>query len=66
MPRAKPNPNTGQKELRTVQLGLRLKPSTKNSLVEAAAADSRTVASLIEVILEGWLEKNHPAPKKRA
>jgi hypothetical protein len=45
-------------EKRTAPVGLRLFPSTKTALEAAAAADSRTTASMAEKILTDWLRAN--------
>jgi hypothetical protein len=44
-----------QRETRTAPLGLRLMPSVREALSQAARDDSRSVASLCEKILTEWL-----------
>lgn len=43
---------------KTPSLGVRLQPETKAALEKAAAADMRSVSSLVEKILVEWLKKN--------
>lgn len=50
-------------ESRSVPVGLRLTPTLKRALDEAAAADSRSVASLVEKVLTDFLKKNGYLPK---
>lgn len=45
-------------ETRSVPVGLRLTPTLKKALDDAAAADSRSVASLVEKLLTDFLKKN--------
>lgn len=45
------------KEIRSVPLGLRIKPSLKQALDKAAADDDRPLASYIEKILTDHLRK---------
>jgi hypothetical protein len=45
------------KEIKTAPLGLRLKPSVKSALEEAAAEDHRPVASYVEKLLTEHLRK---------
>ncbi|TQE93692.1 MAG: hypothetical protein FKY71_18055 [Spiribacter salinus] len=46
-----------KRELRSAPLGLRITPSLKAALEEAAKDDRRSVASMAEMILEEWLYK---------
>lgn len=48
---------TMAEERRTVQLGIRMKPSLKRALEKAAKADSRTLASYIELALTEHLRE---------
>jgi hypothetical protein len=50
-------------ETKSVPVGLRLTPSLKRALDDAAAADSRPVASLVEKILTDFLKKSGYLPK---
>lgn len=43
---------------KTNQMAVRLPPAVKDALVRAAAADTRTMSSLVEKILTDWL-KSH-------
>lgn len=59
--------NDGGWELaRTASIGIRVEPELKAAAEKAAAADRRTVASLIEKLLAEHLEKAGylPAPRK--
>jgi hypothetical protein len=42
---------------RTAAIGIRVEPFIKAAAEKAAAADRRTVASLVEKVLVEWLEK---------
>lgn len=42
---------------RTNPLGVRVEPEIKDALERAAKADDRSVSSLVERILRGWLEE---------
>jgi hypothetical protein len=42
---------------KTPSLGVRVQPETKAALNKAAAADMRSVSSLVEKILVEWLRK---------
>jgi hypothetical protein len=54
-------------ETRTAPVGLRFTPSLKEALLELARADRRTLASYIEIVLEGHVEaKRHEGKKRRA
>jgi len=44
-------------ETRTVQLGIRVKPSLKKALDKAARADNRTIAGYIETVLTEHLRE---------
>ena len=46
----------GGGELRSVPLGLRIKPSLREELDRLAEADRRTLASYIELLLEAHVE----------
>ena len=48
---------------RTAAIGIRVEPNVKAAAEKAAAADRRTLASLMEKILVEWLEKNDHLPK---
>lgn len=48
---------------RTASLGIRVEPELKERLEQAAKADRRTVASLIEKIAEEWLAANGYPPQ---
>ena len=43
---------------RTASIGIRVEPALKDAAERAAAADRRTVASLIEKVLVEWLTAN--------
>lgn len=43
---------------KTPSLGVRVQPETKAALEKAAAADMRSVSSLVEKILVEWLKKH--------
>jgi hypothetical protein len=47
---------SNKRELKSAPLGLRITPTLKEALEKAAKADSRSVASMAEVILTQWLE----------
>jgi hypothetical protein len=47
-----------RRELKSAPLGLRITPTLKEALEKAAKADSRSVASMAEVILTQWLEQH--------
>lgn len=54
---------SNKRELKSAPLGLRITPKLKEALERAAKADSRSVASMAEIILTQWLEeKGHLAP----
>lgn len=54
---------SNKRELKSAPLGLRITPTLKEALEKAANADSRSVASMAEVILTQWLEeKGHLTP----
>ena len=48
---------------RTAAIGIRVEPAIKNAAERAAAADRRTVASLVEKILVEWLQEHGHLPK---
>jgi uncharacterized protein (DUF1778 family) len=43
---------------KTAPLGVRVSPEVKQGLDRAAAADRRSVSSLVEKILAAWLEQH--------
>jgi hypothetical protein len=43
---------------KTAAIGIRVEPAIKEAVERAAAADRRTVASLMEKVLVDWLEAN--------
>jgi len=45
-----------KRELRNAPLGLRITPTLKAALEQAAEDDRRSVASMVEIILVEWLE----------
>lgn len=49
---------SNKRELKSAPLGLRITPSMKAALENAAKADSRSVASMAEIILAQWLEEH--------
>ncbi|MBU2935171.1 MULTISPECIES: hypothetical protein [Pacificibacter] len=56
---------SNKRELKSAPLGLRITPSLKEALEKAAQKDSRSVASMAEVILTQWLEEHgHLTPDK--
>lgn len=52
-------------ETRTAPLGLRVKPSLKAELEKLAGAERRTLASYIELVLEGHVEAKKRDGKRR-
>ena len=54
----------GGGELRSVPLGLRIKPSLRGDLDRLAEADRRTLASYIELVLEAHVEAKKQEGKK--
>ena len=46
-----------KRELRSAPLGLRITPSLKAALENAAKDDRRSVAAMAEIILTQWLEE---------
>jgi hypothetical protein len=44
-------------ETRSVALSLRVRPTVKRALDEAAKGDRRTTSSLCEIVLEHWLKE---------
>ena len=54
----------GGGELRSVPLGLRIKPSLREDLDRLAEADRRTLASYIELVLEAHVEAKKQEGKK--
>lgn len=51
-----------EKELRTAQVNLRLRPSLKAALEQAAEAENRSVNSLIEWIATTYLQEHGHLP----
>lgn len=52
------------KEAKTAQVNLRLQPSLKEAAEKAAEAEHRSLTSLIEVLLTGWLrDKGYLPPR---
>jgi hypothetical protein len=51
-------------ETRTAPVGLRFTPSLKEALMELARADRRTLASYIELVLEGHVESKRLESKR--
>lgn len=51
---------------RTAAIGIRVEPPVKEAAEKAAAADRRTLASLMEKILVEWLEKNGHLPEVKS
>lgn len=49
---------SNKRELKSAPLGLRITPTLKEALEKAAKADSRSVASMAEIILTQWLEQH--------
>ena len=49
---------------RTAAIGIRVEPEVKEAAEKAAAADRRTLASLLEKVLVEWLEANGHLPTK--
>jgi len=54
----------GGGELRSVPLGLRIKPSLREELDRLAEADRRTLASYIELVLEAHVDAKRLGGKK--
>jgi hypothetical protein len=52
-----------EKRLKTAQVNLRLDPALKALADKAAAADQRSLTSLIEKLLTDFLKKNGRLPK---
>jgi hypothetical protein len=46
-----------EQELRTSALGLRITPTLKAALEQAARDDHRSVAGLVEMVLTQWLNQ---------
>ena len=49
--------------VKTEALSFRINPDTKAALERAAKDDDRSVSSLVERILRGWLEERGYLPK---
>ena len=54
-----------EKERRVTPVGIRLPPSLKATLEEIARKERRSLASLVQIILEDWLNK-HKAENGKA
>ena len=54
----------GGGELRSVPLGLRLKPSHREELDRLAEADRRTLASYVEIVLEAHVDAKKQEGRK--
>jgi hypothetical protein len=52
-----------EKRLKTAQVNLRLDPQLKALADKAAAADNRSLTSLVEKLLTDYLKKNGFLPK---
>lgn len=50
---------------RTAAIGVRVEPAIKEAIEQAAAADHRTVASLVEKVLVEWLRAHGHLPKAK-
>jgi len=55
----------GGGELRSVPLGLRIKPSLREELDGLAEMDRRTLASYVEIVLEAHVEAKKKQEGKR-
>jgi hypothetical protein len=53
----KPKIQEAVDETRSVALSLRVRPTVKRALDEAAKGDRRTTSSLCEIVLEHWLKE---------
>jgi predicted HicB family RNase H-like nuclease len=49
--------DTAPREIRTASLSLKVRPSLKNALAEAAQADGRTMAQYAERLLEAAMRQ---------
>lgn len=57
-----------EKERRVTPVGLRLPPSLKATLEEIAHKERRSLASLVQIILEDWVaahKSGKPAAKRK-
>jgi len=53
------------KRNKTAQINLRITPALKEAAEEAAAADHRSLTSLVEKLLSDYIEANRAATPKR-
>jgi hypothetical protein len=53
------------KRNKTAQINLRITPALKEAAEEAAAADQRSLTSLVEKLLTDYIGQQHAAPPKR-
>ena len=44
----------------TITVATRVSPELKDRLDRAAKAERRTLSNLVNLVLEDWLDKNHP------
>jgi predicted transcriptional regulator len=56
----------GEKERRVTPVGIRLPPSLKATLEEIARKERRSLASLVQIILEDWVAKHKAESGKLA
>lgn len=49
--------------VKTAALGFRIPEEMKAALEQAAAADDRSVSSLVTIVLRDWLRENGHLPK---
>jgi hypothetical protein len=54
-----------EKRIKTAQVALRMKPELKAAAEKAAAADHRSLTSLVEKLLTDYIEQQHAAAPKR-
>lgn len=52
-------------EQRSAQIGFRVRPTLKSDLERLAKADSRSLASYLEVVLQAHVEAKKQAGKKK-
>jgi|KBSSwiStaDraftv2_1062776.scaffolds.fasta_scaffold14240452_1 hypothetical protein len=50
---------------RVASVGLRLPPGLKATLEEIARKERRSLASLVQIILEEWVTKQNGKPKRK-
>ncbi len=58
--------NMEKEEKRTAPIGVRVRPSLRRELKSMAAADKRSLAVYIEIILEDWVAKHKAESSKPA